>query len=180
MTVDKKQLRTLIRQCKRQFSDSQLRELSFAATESIIVHPKIKEAKVVMAYCSLPDEVYTYRLLDKLKEMGKYVVLPKVVDCKNMEVRTYNGKDDLAIGAYNIYEPTGEKYTSIENIDVAIVPGMAFDKDGNRLGRGKGYYDRFLAQIPATYKIGICFGFQLLENVPSCRFDITMDEVITT
>ena len=180
MTTDKKELRKLIRQRKRQFSDSQLQELSFAVTESLVAHPRIKEAKVVMAYCSLADEVYTRSLIDKLRAMGKIVVLPVVLDDTRMEVRIYNDANDLKEGAYGISEPAGRRYDEIENIEVAIVPGMAFDKDGHRLGRGKGYYDRFLSQIPYIYKIGVCFGFQLLDNVPSAEYDIIMDEVINT
>lgn len=180
MTTDKKELRKLIRQRKRQFSDSQLQELSFAVTESLIAHPNIKAAKVVMAYCSLPDEVYTRSLINKLRAMGKTVVLPVVLDDTSMEVRIYNDTTDLKEGAYGISEPAGKRYEDIENIEVAIVPGMAFDKDGHRLGRGKGYYDRFLSKIPYIYKIGVCFGFQLLDNVPSAEYDIIMDEVINT
>lgn len=95
MTTDKKELRKLIRQRKRQFSDSQLQELSFAVTESLVAHPRIKEAKVVMAYCSLADEVYTRSLIDKLRAMGKIVVLPVVLDDTRMEVRIYNDANDL-------------------------------------------------------------------------------------
>lgn len=75
-------------------------------------------------------------------------------------------------------EPTGELFTDYDLIDVAIVPGMAFDREGHRLGRGKGYYDRFLAQLPHIYKIGICFPFQLVDKVPADVHDILMDEVI--
>ena len=102
MTTDKKELRKLIRQRKRQFSDSQLQELSFAVTESLVTHPRIKEAKVVMAYCSLADEVYTRSLIDKLRAMGKIVVLPVVLDDTRMEVRIYNDANDLKEGAYGI------------------------------------------------------------------------------
>ena len=112
--------------------------------------------------------------------MGKIVVLPVVLDDTRMEVRIYNDANDLKEGAYGISEPAGKRYDEIENIEVAIVPGMAFDKDGHRLGRGKGYYDRFLSQIPYIYKIGVCFGFQLLDNVPSAEYDIIMNEVVNT
>ena len=119
MTTDKKELRKLIRQRKRQFSDSQLQELSFAVTESLVAHPRIKEAKVVMAYCSLADEVYTRSLIDKLRAMGKIVVLPVVLDDTRMEVRIYNDANDRKEGAYGISEPAGIRYDEIENIKEA-------------------------------------------------------------
>ena len=65
-------------------------------------------------------------------------------------------------------------------LSIAIVPAMAFDKQGHRLGRGKGYYDRFLSRIPNIYKIGVCFPFQMLESIPSESTDVVMDEVITS
>ena len=78
-----------------------------------------------------------------------------------------------------IEEPTGTLFTDYAAIDFIAVPGVAFDRNGNRLGRGKGYYDRLLPRIPSAYKAGICFPFQLVEEVPAEPFDIRMDEVIT-
>ena len=86
---------------------------------------------------------------------------------------------DLQAGAFGILEPTGKLFTDYEKIDVVVVPGMAFDKEGHRLGRGKGYYDRFLAKIRNTYKIGLCFPWQLVDNVPTDEHDILMDEIMT-
>jgi 5-formyltetrahydrofolate cyclo-ligase len=82
-------------------------------------------------------------------------------------------------GIYGIAEPTGEIFTDYAAIDFIVVPGVAFDAKGNRLGRGKGYYDRLLPRIPSAYKAGICFPFQLVEEVPAESFDIRMDIIIT-
>ena len=76
-------------------------------------------------------------------------------------------------------EPTGRSFTDYASIDLAVIPGMAFDTSGNRLGRGKGYYDRFLSLLPPyIYKIGVCFGFQMFDSIPSDTTDIRMNEVI--
>ena len=82
-------------------------------------------------------------------------------------------------GVYGIEEPTGEAFTDYAAIDFIVVPGVAFDAKGNRLGRGKGYYDRLLPRIPTAYKAGICFPFQLVEEVPAESFDVRMDIIIT-
>lgn len=95
-----------------------------------------------------------------------------------LELRLYTGPADLSIGSYGIAEPTGELFTDYAAIDLAVIPGVAFDAVGHRLGRGKGYYDRLLPHIGAT-KIGICFPFQWVEEVPAEPFDICMDEVIS-
>ena len=102
-----------------------------------------------------------------------------VVAGNDLELRAYTGPADLAVGAYGIEEPTGALFTDYAAIDFIAVPGVAFDRRGNRLGRGKGYYDRLLPRIPSAYKAGICFPFQIVEEVPAEPFDIRMDEIIT-
>ena len=128
---------------------------------------------------ALPDEVPTQSLLDHLVAAGKTVLLPRVVNDTDMELRHYTGRHDLQPGAYGIMEPVGRPFTEYKQIDVAIIPGMAFDREGHRLGRGKGYYDRFLSRVPNIYKIGLCFSWQLVDSVPTDEHDIRMDETVT-
>lgn len=130
----------------------------------------------MLLYHSLKDEVQTHAFIEKWRER-KRVVLPVVVG-EELELRLYTGPDDLAIGSYGIAEPTGKPFTNYTSIDLAVVPGVAFDAAGHRLGRGKGYYDKLLPHIPAT-KAGICFPFQLVEEVPAEPFDICMNVVIS-
>lgn len=129
-------------------------------------------------YYSLPDEVNTHHAVNQLIASGKTVLLPRVVDGENMEIRVHRNPDDLVPGHYGIMGPTGETYTRYEDIDIAVVPGMAFDQYGHRLGRGKGYYDRFLPKASHAYKIGVCFDFQKQETIPTDANDITMDCVL--
>lgn len=95
-------------------------------------------------------------------------------------LRLFTSEEEMKTGAFGISEPTGLTFDKLDEIDLIIVPGMAFDKEGHRLGRGKGFYDRFLSQpnIMSTYKIGICLPHQLLEAIPTEAHDITMNEVI--
>ena len=152
--------------------------MSLTVVEHLKTNCQFSHARTLFIYSSLSDEVDTTTLLDSLATQGKTVVLPKVIDAENMELRLYTGRTDLTIGNYGIMEPTGRLFTDLHDIEVAVIPGMAFDRNGHRLGRGKGYYDRMLAQMPQIYKIGICFDFQLLENIPHDTHDILMDEVI--
>ena len=103
-------------------------------------------------YCSLPDEVATHEVLDTLVAMGKTVLLPVVTGETTMQLCIYRDSTDLEAGAYNILEPTGEPFDRLREIDVAVVPGMAFDSCCNRMGRGKGYYDRFLPLLQVFLK----------------------------
>ena len=165
---------------KRQYSSSQLEELSLNVLSCLDTNERLRQAKTVLAYYSLPDEVNTHQYIDHLVDMGKKVMLPVVIDDTQMILRDYTGKQDLSEGAYHIMEPIGKLFPAerYNEIDLGIIPGMGFDRQGNRLGRGKGYYDRFLAQVPQMYKIGICFPFQLVEQVPTDNNDIQMDEII--
>ena len=96
---------------------------------------------------------------------------------ESLELRVY-APAHLSPGSFGILEPaTGSLFTDYDRIDLAVVPGMAFDRKGNRLGRGKGFYDRLLPLLKAP-KAGICFPFQLVEAVPVEPFDTPMDYVI--
>lgn len=177
-TMDKDQLRKDIRQRKRQFTGAQLDELSFRVIERILKHPRVIKAHTLMLYYSLPDEVDTHRLVTILASEGKRVLLPKVIDGENMELREYHSESDMCIGSYGIMEPIGKPFTDYSSVEVALVPGMAFDAEGNRLGRGKGYYDHFLPHLTHAYTIGICFDFQKTDHVPINEHDRKMDQVI--
>lgn len=176
--MDKKALRQEIRLRKRQFDGEQLRQLSLAVMQRLLAHPRVVQANTVMFYHSLPDEVYTHEAVDQLVKMGKRVLLPVVIDEQHLEIRQYQGPQDLKLGAMDILEPAGKPFTAYQEIETILVPGMSFDPHGNRLGRGKGYYDRFLAQVPQAYKIGVCFDFQRVDEVPTDDNDIKMNEVV--
>lgn len=139
-------------------------------------HPAFRAAHIVLLYYSLKDEVDTHEFVRKWSR-EKRILLPVVVG-DDLELRVYTGPEDLTTGSYGIEEPTGELFTDYAAIDFVAVPGVAFDNAGNRLGRGKGYYDRLLPRLTA-FKAGICFPFQLVKEVPAEPFDIRMDTIIT-
>jgi len=138
-----------------------------------------KKAKIVMFYMSFGGEVYTSDMIKKAKKLGKTVVVP--VCGKNRIIRPCILKDKgkLLRGPYGILEPAVKKAISLGTLNLVIVPGLAFDKKGNRLGRGKGYYDRFLARLPRNVmSIGLAFHFQILPFIPTTSTDIAVKKVI--
>ncbi len=141
-------------------------------------HPLFKAANIVLLYYSLKDEVDTHSFIEKWSTK-KQILLPVVVG-NDLELRTFCGTENMGTNTYGIKEPTGPQFNKYDCIDLIVVPGVAFDLSGNRLGRGKGYYDRLLPSIPNAYKAGICFPFQIVEEVPAEPFDIQMDTIITT
>ena len=175
--------KTVLRRQMRAAKEQHAQQLAQWSEETVErLKSRLGESRVVMAYWPLPDEVDIRPLIDWLIVEGKTVLLPKVVDDETMELRRYTSLADLAEGAFHILEPVGEAFTDYETIDVALVPGMAFDAAGHRLGRGKGYYDRFLAShlVPHTSYlapriIGVCFPFQRVPLVPISPHDVSMD-----
>ena len=178
--MTKEELRRSVRRLKQQYPPAQLEQLSQAVIARL--RPRLVEAQTILAYYSLPDEVCTRQLIDELIADGKTVLLPKVLDAGRMELRRYTGPHDLTEGAYGIMEPVGEPFTDYALIDIALIPGMAFDAAGHRLGRGRGYYDRFLnsqwSMVNGQWLIGLCFDFQKVPVLPSDDHDIPVDIVI--
>lgn len=144
--------------------------------DQIEQHPHFIDATTILLYYSLPDEVQTHAFVEKWHQTKK-ILLP-VVKGDQLELRHYTGKSCLQEGAYHIEEPVGEAFTDYSEIELSIIPGVSFDKKGNRLGRGKGYYDKLLPFLQ-SYNIGICYQFQAREDIPAEPFDHAMDEVWT-
>ena len=176
-------LRAQMREAKRQHQ-AQLPKMSADIVDRLktffTLHPS---PFTIMAYWPLPDEVDIRPLLEWLVTEGKTVLLPKVTGSETMELRRYTSSADLQEGAFHIMEPIGEPFTDYEKIDVALIPGMAFDAAGHRLGRGRGYYDRFLTAhfSPLTSHlspllIGVCFPFQRVPAVPVEDHDVVIKD----
>ena len=175
---DKKSLRKEVRSRKGQFSTEELIEESRPLIQRVLSHPRLQCAKTILLYNSLPDEVYTHDLIKQLHDAGKTILLPVVISDTEMELRLYSNSTSFETSSYGILEPTGEAFTDFSSIEFALIPGMAFDGERNRLGRGKGYYDRFLPLLTNAYKVGICFPFQFLPDIPTEETDIKVDECI--
>ena len=173
--MDKKELRALIKLLKKQHTKEQLLEQSEVILSKLEQHPDFQKARIVMIYSALPDEVQTQAFLEKWRHKKK-IILPTVVgdDIIPVELAENTG---FAVGDFNILEPQNEPYKG--DYDLIVVPGVAFDRIGNRIGRGRGYYDRFLCKHLTVKRIGICFDFQLVDEVPTEPNDIKMDEVIS-
>ena len=138
--MEKKDLRASIKALKKQHTKEQLQEQSDLIMAKLEQHPDFANANTVMLYSALPDEVQTQAFLEKW-HLKKKIILPTVVGDDIIPVEF--GKDTaFAVGDFNILEPQNEPYTG--GFDLIVVPGVAFDGKGNRLGRGRGYYDRFL------------------------------------
>lgn len=175
---EKKALRIEIRQLKRACPLEERRRKSLSVWEAVERDEVFQQAETVLAYWSMDDEVYTHDFVKRWA--GSKTLLLPCVKGDELELRYFDGEERLQPGeGYAIPEPVGELFADWGKIDLILVPGVAFDKSGNRLGRGKGYYDKVLKQTGA-YKLGVCFDFQLVERVPVEPHDVKMDRVVAS
>lgn len=175
--TEKQKLRKQIAQQKKTYSEKQLSEWSSSLLKRLEDHPLFQSAHIILMYYSLPDEVRTHDFIEKWQQ-DKRIVLP-IVKGDELELKYFEGKDKLTSGSFGIGEPSEGESANACDIELAIIPGVAFDCKGNRLGRGKGFYDRTLDKLTKAYRIGVCFGFQTVERIPTEHCDRPMDEVWT-
>ncbi|MDE6277695.1 MAG: 5-formyltetrahydrofolate cyclo-ligase [Muribaculaceae bacterium] len=133
-------------------------------------------ARRILLYHSLPDELSTREFIDRWHERKEFF-LPRV-NGLNLEILPYD-RSKLHLGAFQIEEPDGTETVDLKDIDLVIVPAVAYDRQGNRVGRGKGYYDRLLSTARALTKIGVGYGFQLVDEIEADPFDVAVDFVVT-
>lgn len=175
MELTKYDVRAKIRNLKNMLSDLEKMSAADAVFERLERSAAFQLADKVLMYHSLPDELETHRFLNKWKDRKKFF-LPRV-NGVNLELLPYD-ESRLEIGSFHIEEPTGNNLHPVEEIEMIVVPGVAFDRKGIRLGRGRGFYDRLLQNAKAI-KVGIGYEFQLVDDLPSEPHDVPMDMVIT-
>lgn len=139
-----------------------------------------KNASTVMCYSAIGSELSLTHLISHAATEGKCVLLP-VTDTasETMHASVMENTDELSIGAYNIFEPSNRTPYDESKIDVVIVPGLVFSKNGYRIGYGKGYYDKFLSKNPHIYKIGAAFDAQLSDESFIDIHDVRLDVIVT-
>ena len=170
MKKEKNKLRERILALLSNQKEEERLKKSLQAAVKLYRTQEFKEAKVILFYASFDGEVDTFEMMKQAQKADKIVALP-CVDMKfnTMIPRIVKKLEDLKVGSYGIKEPD-KKSTEVDlkNIDLVIVPGVAFDRNNNRLGRGGGYYDRFLKKLPkGKPSIGLAFDFQIVDEIPS-------------
>ncbi len=176
--LNKKELRTEIRRRKQLCSEEELLRCSEDICHTVENHPLWQQSQTILLYHSLPDEVLTTGLLERWCE-SKRLILP-VVEGDHLLLRPFQAQVSMNKNQWGILEPEQQDTTqdiAASEIELALIPGMAFDRQGHRLGRGKGFYDRLLPQLNCP-TLGLCFPFQLLEHIPCDSWDMPVNQVI--
>jgi 5-formyltetrahydrofolate cyclo-ligase len=146
--------------------------------ERLFALPEFTSARIVLFFASFRSEVDTISMIRRALASGKRVILPKVQGKELSLYEICDFDDDVAPGAWGIPEPKGAKLAKLDEIDLMIMPGAAFDERGNRVGYGAGFYDRLL---PAFRKMTIALAFeaQIVPDVPADSHDVPVDAIVT-
>ena len=175
--MDKKELRRQIREQKRAMTEEQIVAASARLGELFLDCPQYKAAKTIYGYLPYNQEVRTVPMLEQAMKDGKRVAVPK---CYGEEMR-FIYMDDLSKvekGYANIPEPIADDPVADDKTALVLMPGMAFTKDGKRMGYGGGFYDKFLAAEPQHPTVALCYAFQMVEDLPTEDYDIPVDCVL--
>ena len=174
---EKRKIRSEARQNRDTLTQAQIRLWSEKICENLQAQPFFQAAETVYFYYPLGSEVNLLPLAQQALDLGKQAAFPRV-DGNEMAFYRVSSLQAFAEGAFHIMEPAGDDV--MDNAAALVfVPGLAFDSQGNRMGYGKGYYDRYFARYPGCRKVGVCYGMQRIPQAPCGEFDIPMDMVIT-
>ncbi|MBI4116059.1 MAG: 5-formyltetrahydrofolate cyclo-ligase [Candidatus Omnitrophica bacterium] len=149
--------------------------------ERLFSHPKFAVARTLLSYIAKDSEVETAPIFETARKEGKKVYAPRLnTDKKEFVIIEVKGAEKLIANQYGILEPPLDPKSigNPEDLDLVIVPGLGFDKEGGRLGRGEGYFDQFLKKAAKAYKIGLAFDCQMIERVPRGPHDMVLNEVL--
>ena len=177
--MDKKELRRAISAKKRAMTAAEIEAKSAFLAEKLFAHPLYREAPSLYAYLSYNQEVRTEPILRRCLQDGKRVAVPKVLDSgTRMEFLWLDDLTAVAEGYCKIPEPIADGPVADDPRALILMPGLAFDREGGRMGYGGGFYDRYLADHPGHPTVALCYGFQLLPHVEMADHDIPVDAVL--
>ncbi len=175
--MTREEIRACVKKRREDASKIQAAELSARICERIVAMAEYLKAKRILCYAALPDEVQTGGLLREILRSGRSLYLPRTRG-SNLEVAHVTADTKLERGAYGVPEPVTDELADISDVDLVLAPGVAFDREGNRLGYGKGYFDRLLKDC-ACPKVGLAYEMQMVDHVPEHQGDVPMDKVVT-
>ena len=176
---DKEEIRRLIKDRRRAHDSEWIERTSLLAQGEVGRLQEFEQARIVACYLAMPDEVQTKRILETSWARGKTVCVPAYLpDRKRYRFARFEKDDAVALGPAQVPEPARKDWIAMETVDLMIVPGLAFDPQGGRLGFGGGYYDRLLPRTTAL-RVGVTFDQCMAEELPCQEHDQRVDWVAT-
>ena len=176
--MNKKEMRAQIRAKKRAMTESQIVSASARLGELFRACELYRNAKTIYGYLPYNQEVRTVPMLEQAIRDGKKVAVPKCYDRDMKFIYISDFEKEVAPGYANIPEPIADEPVADDKTALVLMPGLAFDPQGHRIGYGGGFYDRFLAEEPDHPTLALCYGFQMVDHLETEEFDIPVDMVL--
>ena len=175
----KQAIRARIRSLRRGFDRAWIGQSSSLILEKLQSISSFHSARVISCYMALPHEVQTEALIEMCWQLGKRICVPALEKgSRDYELAWLEPGDETVPGPVHILQPRAIRRVQPKDVNLMIVPAMAFDRRGNRLGHGHGHYDRLMAKCPG-YKVGLSFEVQMVDEVPVEALDVAVDLVVT-
>ena len=174
----KAQLKQSIIQKRNSLTKQEIIERSIKIKNNLFNFEQYKKSNNVMFFVSYNGEVFTHEMIKEALK-AKTIVVPKVENNQIVPSLILDFENLVPSGKFGILEPIEAMKIAHKNIGLVLVPGIAFDLQGNRIGYGLGFYDKFLRQVPKSVKIGLAFEFQIVDEIPHEGHDIPVDFVVT-
>ena len=176
----KEALRASMRHMRAAIPTEERARLSGVIEEVLLELPEVIDAGTVLLYSSFGTEVSTEGMVARMLASGKRVLLPYVVDDRTMEAADVLAGEPLVTSSYGPGEPSARIAIQPVAVDLVVIPGLAFDRRGHRLGYGGGHYDRYLARMGhAGIRVGVAFSLQVVDRIPEERGDVSVDLIVT-
>ena len=175
--MDKQALRKMIREKKRAMTEAQIEQASARLAQQLYQSPLYRQATTIYGYLPYNQEVRTVPMLEQALAEGKRVAVPKVYG-DEMRFLHIDDLSRVEKGYAGIPEPVDDEPVAKDPTALVLMPGLAFDKAGHRIGYGGGFYDKFLSAEPDHPTLALCYGFQMLDELPTEEFDIPVDCVL--
>ncbi len=182
MSLAKQALRKELLAARKALSPENIIEKRLSITERLLILSCYGSAETILVYIPAHNEVDTLSLISSSWGKGKVILVPVCQPKKELLLSKLESFDHLEKSLFGLREPSWQSLNPVPpvKVDIALIPGVGFDRHGCRLGYGGGYYDRFIPKLrPGCLKIGLAYDFQLLDTIPSDENDIRMDMIIT-
>ena len=175
--VKKQDIRKNVLKQRNLMNEKEWDEHSHEIYKKVVTHPFFLESKEVYCYIDFRNEVGTKKIIEEAWRLGKRVAAPRI-EGTEMNFYYIDSFTELESGYFGVLEPVGEEKAEGEQV-LVIMPGAAFDKKRNRIGYGKGYYDRFLEKYPTYRTLALAFELQVVDKIPSDSFDVKPNQIVT-
>ncbi len=177
--MPKRSIRQNLLKQRRALTGAECRQFSQAAHQLLFETDVYRQASVVALYAPIHNEVLTVELFRSARQGGKKVCYPRV-NGESLEFLVVEQESGLVPGAFGVAEPIGTTIVPLEELDLVVVPGIAFDRSGYRLGYGRGYYDRAFGFTRRAVLAGLAYDFQIVDELPTEEHDVHLDLLVTS